>query len=116
MELGLRLWLGRLEAAECFLDLDRCPARDRARRRLRVGLDPLGRPLHRRGLALARFRERLSYRLARGLLRGFAARFLGHVPGIVLPMTADNADDLEPTIFSAVLTPHRSLHSTGFLI
>lgn len=31
-------------------------------------------------------------------------------------MTADNADDLEPTIFSAVLTPHRSLHSTGFMI
>jgi len=29
---------------------------------------------------------------------------------------ADSADDLEPTIFSAVLTPHRSLHSTGFLV
>lgn len=31
-------------------------------------------------------------------------------------MPSDNADDLEPTIFSAVLTPHRSLHSTGFVI
>ena len=31
-------------------------------------------------------------------------------------MTTDNADELEPTIFSAVLTPHRSLHSTGFMI
>ncbi len=31
-------------------------------------------------------------------------------------MTADNADDLEPTIFSAVITPHRSLGRTGFLL
>lgn len=31
-------------------------------------------------------------------------------------MSDDNADDLEPTIFSAVITPHRSLHSTGFMI
>jgi uncharacterized membrane protein len=31
-------------------------------------------------------------------------------------MTADNAHDLEPTIFSAVITPHRSLGSVGFLV
>ncbi len=31
-------------------------------------------------------------------------------------MTPDNAPDPEPTIFSAVLTPHRSLGPTGFLI
>jgi len=31
-------------------------------------------------------------------------------------MTADNADELEPTIFSAVITPHRSLNRVGFLI
>jgi uncharacterized membrane protein len=31
-------------------------------------------------------------------------------------MTADNADDLEPTIFSVVITPHRSLGSVGFLV
>jgi uncharacterized membrane protein len=31
-------------------------------------------------------------------------------------MTADNADTLEPTIFSAVITPHRSLARTGFWI
>jgi uncharacterized membrane protein len=31
-------------------------------------------------------------------------------------MTADNADDLEPTIFSAVITPHRSLDRVGFLV
>ncbi len=35
-------------------------------------------------------------------------------------MTADNAQDraneLEPTIFSAVITPHRSLGRVGFLL
>ena len=31
-------------------------------------------------------------------------------------MTADNANDLEPTIFSAVITPHRSLPRVGFWI
>ena len=31
-------------------------------------------------------------------------------------MTTDNAVDLEPTIFSATLTPHRSLGRVGFLI
>ena len=31
-------------------------------------------------------------------------------------MTPDNGDDLEPTIFSATLTPHRSLNRVGFLV
>jgi uncharacterized membrane protein len=31
-------------------------------------------------------------------------------------MAADNAGDDEPTLFSAVLTPHRSLGRTGFLV
>ena len=31
-------------------------------------------------------------------------------------MISDNADDLEPTIFSATLTPHRSLGRVGFLV
>jgi uncharacterized membrane protein len=31
-------------------------------------------------------------------------------------MTPDNDPDREPTIFSAVLTPHRSLSPTGFVI
>jgi uncharacterized membrane protein len=31
-------------------------------------------------------------------------------------MAADNAADDEPTLFSAVLTPHRSLGRTGFLV
>ena len=31
-------------------------------------------------------------------------------------MTADNADELEPTIFCAMITPHRSLPGAGFLV
>ena len=31
-------------------------------------------------------------------------------------MHTDNGDELEPTIFSATLTPHRSLGRVGFLI
>jgi uncharacterized membrane protein len=31
-------------------------------------------------------------------------------------MTADNDAELEPTIFSAVITPHRSLKNWGFLV
>jgi uncharacterized membrane protein len=31
-------------------------------------------------------------------------------------MAADNLDELEPTIFSAVITPHRSLGRVGFLV
>lgn len=31
-------------------------------------------------------------------------------------MTADNNNELEPTIFSATITPHRSLGSAGFLV
>lgn len=31
-------------------------------------------------------------------------------------MTADNASNLDPTIFSAVITPRRSLQRTGFLV
>ena len=36
--------------------------------------------------------------------------------GILTAMTADNVTDLEPTIFSAVITPHRSLGHVGFLV
>jgi uncharacterized membrane protein len=31
-------------------------------------------------------------------------------------MTADNNNELEPTIFSALITPHRSLSHAGFMI
>jgi uncharacterized membrane protein len=37
-------------------------------------------------------------------------------PGILSTMNTNNGDELEPTIFSATLTPHRSLGRTGFLI
>lgn len=32
------------------------------------------------------------------------------------PMTQDNVPDPEPTLFSAIITPHRSLSHTGFLL
>jgi uncharacterized membrane protein len=32
------------------------------------------------------------------------------------PMSSDNDPSADPTIFSAIITPHRSLSSTGFLI
>jgi uncharacterized membrane protein len=38
------------------------------------------------------------------------------ISGIVTLMKTDNANDLEPTIFSAVITPHRSLGRNGFWI
>jgi len=31
-------------------------------------------------------------------------------------MTSGNAPDAEPTLFSAIITPHRSLDGTGFLV
>lgn len=31
-------------------------------------------------------------------------------------MTSDNSDELEPTIFCAMITPHRSLPGVGFLV
>lgn len=34
----------------------------------------------------------------------------------MMRMSADNADELEPTLFSVVITPHRSLGSVGFLV
>lgn len=43
------------------------------------------------------------------------------ISGIIGPMTADNIshdlrDTLEPTLFYAVITPHRSLGNLGFLV
>ena len=53
-------------------------------------------------------------------LRAFAAvlrlAFFAMISGILTAMTSDNASELEPTIFSAVLTPHRSLNRVGFWI
>ena len=44
------------------------------------------------------------------------AEIFRHDFGIVRAMTVDNAPDLEPTIFSATLTPHRSLGRVGFIV
>jgi uncharacterized membrane protein len=38
------------------------------------------------------------------------------ISGIVPAIMPDNLAELEPTIFSATITPHRSLGSTGFLV
>src|SRR6185437_15980928 len=95
--------IGGLEAAEHFLDLRFGQRLERALRGLDVGLGLLRCRLELRRPALAGFRQRFSDRLFR------------HVSGILSAMTDDN-DDLEPTIFSAVLTPHRSLGSVGFLV
>ncbi|MGA7973981.1 MAG: DUF2244 domain-containing protein [Pseudolabrys sp.] len=38
------------------------------------------------------------------------------IQGILAVMSADNDDELEPTIFSAVITPHRSLSARGFFL
>src|SRR6185295_20002647 len=48
--------------------------------------------------------------------RSFARGFFCHDSGIVGVMIPDNGSELEPTIFSATLTPHRSLGRAGFLI
>ena len=42
--------------------------------------------------------------------------FFAMVLGIVRIMNSDNAAELEPTIFSATITPHRSLGNIGFLV
>ena len=38
------------------------------------------------------------------------------ISGIVFPMSPDNRDTLEPTLFYAVITPHRSLNNIGFVV
>jgi uncharacterized membrane protein len=38
------------------------------------------------------------------------------ISGIIVRMHADNLDTLEPTLFYAVITPHRSLGNIGFLV
>ena len=46
------------------------------------------------------------------LFRGFGfwrGRFSGHLSRILTAMTADNDPISEPTLFSAVMRPHRSL-------
>src|SRR5262245_50718554 len=108
----------RLEAAERFFDLRGCPLRQRAGRGLPISRQTFGGALD-LGLAAARRAQALR-RSARRLAGGPAGRgarcFAGHGSGIVSAMPADNDRTQEPTIFSAVLTPHRSLSRNGFLI
>src|SRR5262249_26903363 len=48
--------------------------------------------------------------------KGLPGRLACHLSGIVAAMTSDNDCSDEPTIFSATITPHRSLGNVGFLI
>ena len=108
-ELALRLRIGVFEAAERLLDLRRRPLRQR------TGGGPRRRPPP----AWARPSTWHAWACAPSgcvpspkLLPG---TFL-HNSGIVGVMIPDNGSELEPTIFSATLTPHRSLGRAGFLI
>src|SRR6476646_112759 len=109
LELALRLWIRGFEAAKRLLDLRGCPLRQCAER----GFGIRRRALARRLDLGARGFTRCS--LAH-LCRSFAGGIFRHDSGILSAMITDNADDLEPTIFSATLTPHRSLGRVGFLI
>lgn len=109
LELALRLRIGGFEAAECLFDLCRCPLRQSAKRGFGIRGRALIRGLH---LNARRF---IRFSVARPR-RSFACEFFRHDFGILTTMVTDNAVDLEPTIFSATLTPHRSLGRVGFLI
>ena len=54
--------------------------------------------------------------VASDCVRPPADRLFHHDFGILSTMHTDNGNELEPTIFSATLTPHRSLGRSGFLI
>src|SRR5512136_2039983 len=105
LELALRLRIGGFEAAECLFDLCRCPLRQSVKR----SFGGRGRPCIRRPQLGARRFARFSVRPC----RSFASEFFHHDFGILSTMVTDNAADLEPTIFSATLTPHRSLGRVG---
>src|SRR5262245_10969759 len=65
----------------------------------------------RRGLLCRRFLFCL-----RAFFRTWLGRFLRHLPGILRPMNHTNDPISEATLFSAVITPHRSLSRSGFLL
>ncbi len=49
----------------------------------------------------------------------FANGFAPHAAGIVMTVSCDNDADsapVEPTLFSAIVTPHRSLGTLGFVV
>src|SRR5262249_32946823 len=118
----LKLAFGRgasgLKTAERFLDLGGCPFRQRAPPRPGGG-GPTPCPAFyffpRAGAGPTQAVRRSPRRLAGGSA-GHPARCLAsHSSGIVSSMVPDNDPTQEPTIFSAVLTPHRSLSRKGFL-
>src|SRR6185503_6286702 len=76
------------------------------------------RRLHRRGRALARLVEAAANGFPKPDLASpfLAGCFPRHAFPILSPMTRDNDPNQEPPIFSAVLTPHRSLSPAGFVI
>ena len=108
LQFAARRRVGGGETAERFFDLGFGPLRQFAVGGFGVGLDLRLAALETRRLALT---GGLSWTL---LLLGCFAR---HLAGIITAM-ADDTNDLpaEPTLFSAIITPHRSLSSTGFVI
>jgi uncharacterized membrane protein len=114
LQFAARIGIGGLEAAERFLDLGFAPLRQLAVGGFLVGLNLRLGAFDVRRFALA---GRLQA-LLNGLPLGGFAR---HLSRIIAAMTSDNTShsivpSAEPAIFSAVITPHRSLGSTGFLI
>src|SRR3954451_16124813 len=119
LELAFGLGHGGLEATERFRDLRRRPLRYRAGGGFLVGSYALARTFELR-LAAARRTQAALRRPPRHLSGDLACHLAWclafHSSGIVRAMSADNDRMPEPTIFSAVLTPHRSLNRKGFLI
>src|SRR5580698_5285959 len=102
--------VGGGETAERFFDLGFGPLRQFAVGGLYVGFGLRLGVLETHRLALAGGLQS-SLRL---LLLGCFAR---HLAGIITAMDDDTSDPpAEPTLFSAIITPHRSLSSTGFVI
>jgi uncharacterized membrane protein len=111
-----------LEAPERFLYFRRCPLRQRAGGGLSIRGDALPDWLE-RGRFPRASRPRALGGAARGLSRGLGSRFAtfcaicfaSHGLRIVNHMSCDNDAKGDLTIFSAVLTPQRSLSQRGFL-
>src|SRR5580698_5734952 len=110
LQFPARRRVGGGETAERFFDLGLGPLRQFAVDGFGVGFGLRFAALQPRRVALAGGLQSLL----RLLLLGCFAR---HLAGIITAMADDTSDPpAEPTLFSAIITPHRSLSSTGFLI